>query len=70
MGEAVKAVIELRAGLSVEAEEIVALCRERLGNMKAPKSVEFWDELPRSSIGKVLKREIRARYWTGQSRAV
>jgi acyl-CoA synthetase (AMP-forming)/AMP-acid ligase II len=69
-GEAVKAVIELRAGAAADPQEIIALCRERLGPMKAPKTVEFWDELPRSSIGKVLKREIRAKFWQAQERAV
>lgn len=61
-GEAVKAVVELRAGAVADAAGIIALCRERLGAMKAPRSVEFWDELPRSSIGKVLKREIRQKF--------
>jgi acyl-CoA synthetase (AMP-forming)/AMP-acid ligase II len=47
-----------------------ALCRERLGGMKVPRSVEFWPTLPRSPVGKVLKRDIRQRYWTGRSRSV
>jgi acyl-CoA synthetase (AMP-forming)/AMP-acid ligase II len=38
--------------------------------MKAPKSIEVWPQLPRSTVGKVLKREIRERYWAGQSRRV
>ena len=37
---------------------------------KTPKSVEFWPELPRSAVGKVLKREIRSRFWDGHWRAV
>ncbi|MEO6321950.1 MAG: AMP-binding protein [Polaromonas sp.] len=69
-GEAVKAVIELNEGAAVEAEEIIELCRTRVGSMKAPKTVDFWSELPRSSIGKVLKREIRDRFWKGRGRAV
>lgn len=69
-GEAVKAVIETRPGATVQTEEIVALCAERLGRMKAPKSVDVWDSLPRSPVGKVLKREIRAKYWAGLDRAV
>lgn len=69
-GEAVMAVIELNEGITVEAEEIIELCRTRVGSMKAPKTVDFWSELPRSSIGKVLKREIRDRFWKGRDRAV
>jgi len=69
-GEAVKAVVELKPGASFDVEAALALCRERLGSMKAPKSIEVWDQLPRSTVGKVLKREIRERFWVGQSRRV
>lgn len=69
-GEAVKAVVERRAEVAVSEGELLAYCRERLGPIKAPKSVEFWKELPRSSVGKVLKRDIRARYWAGRERMI
>ena len=69
-GEAVKAVIEVKAGHKVTPEEIVALCKERLGSVKAPKTVEIWEALPRSAVGKVLKRTIRDKYWAGRQRAI
>jgi acyl-CoA synthetase (AMP-forming)/AMP-acid ligase II len=69
-GEAVKAVVELKPGASFDAESALAFCRERLGGMKAPTTIEVWEQLPRSAVGKVLKREIRERYWVGQSRRV
>jgi acyl-CoA synthetase (AMP-forming)/AMP-acid ligase II len=69
-GEAVKAVVELTAGSGATAEKLRDFCRERLGPVKAPKTVEIWDVLPRSSVGKVLKREIRAKYWADQVRAI
>ena len=69
-GEAVKAVIELKPGKQVSEEEIIALCKERVGSVKAPKSVEFWETLPRSPVGKVLKKNIRERFWAGRSRSV
>lgn len=69
-GEAVKAVVELKPGAQVSAEAIMALCRERLGGVKTPKSVEFRNALPRSAVGKLLKREIRDTYWVGRARAV
>lgn len=69
-GEAVKAVIELTPDATLDPEEIVGLCAERLGRMKAPKSVDIWPSLPRSPVGKVLKRDIRAKYWEGRDRAV
>lgn len=69
-GEAIKAVVELRAGMSATEGEVVQLCRDRLGGMKAPKSVDFWAALPRSPVGKVLKRDVREHYWAGQARRV
>jgi acyl-CoA synthetase (AMP-forming)/AMP-acid ligase II len=58
-GERVTAVVQLRAGAGVDAEALRAFARERLGGVKAPKQVEVWPDLPRSKVGKVLKREIR-----------
>jgi acyl-CoA synthetase (AMP-forming)/AMP-acid ligase II len=69
-GEAVKAVIELKPGAAVDPEEIIALCKDRLGSVKAPKSVDFVSTLPRSPVGKVLKKEIRASYWTQSDRKI
>jgi acyl-CoA synthetase (AMP-forming)/AMP-acid ligase II len=69
-GEAVKAVVQLKPGAAAAAEELVALCKAALGSVKAPKSVEFVDELPRNATGKILKREIRDRYWQGQARKI
>ena len=69
-GEAVKAVVQLKPGMQTTEAELIALCRNRLGGIKTPKSIEFWQELPRSSVGKVLKREIRNRYWSGRERAI
>lgn len=69
-GEAVKAVVQLKLGASVTEAEIIALCRERLGGVMTPKSVEFWDDLPRSPVGKVLRRSVREKFWEGRSRAL
>jgi acyl-CoA synthetase (AMP-forming)/AMP-acid ligase II len=69
-GEAVKAVVELNAGATVAAEELIALCKEKLGAVKAPKSVDFLASLPRSPAGKVLKRELRDGYWSGETRRI
>lgn len=61
-GEAVKAVVELKPGQSVEAKDLQAMCKERLGSVKSPKSVAFVDSLPRSPVGKVLKKDLRDMY--------
>jgi acyl-CoA synthetase (AMP-forming)/AMP-acid ligase II len=69
-GEAVTAIVELKPDASAQEVELAAFCRERLGSMKTPKRIEFWAELPRSGLGKVLKRDIRERFWQGQARRV
>ena len=58
-GEAVHAVI-IPATETASAEEIIAWCRDQLAHFKCPKSVEFTSTLPRTTTGKVLKRELRA----------
>jgi len=69
-GEAVKAVVELKSGQSATEAEIIELCKNGLSAYKAPKSIEFWDELPRSGVGKVLKRMVRERFWAGHERKI
>jgi acyl-CoA synthetase (AMP-forming)/AMP-acid ligase II len=60
-GEAVTIVVQLRPGASLEKDELIGFCRPRLGGVKTPKRVEIWSDLPRSAVGKVLRKEIRAR---------
>lgn len=55
-GEAVKVFIVPAEGASLTAEQIIAYCRKRLANYKVPRFVEFMDELPKSAVGKVLRR--------------
>ena len=69
-GEAVKAVIEVKPGMQVAESELIAFCKERIGSVKAPKSVDMWDALPRSAIGKVLKKEVRKKFWEGRTRLI
>jgi len=63
-GEAVKAIIELKSGKTVEPAEIISLCKAKLGSVKTPKTVDFIQELPRSQNGKVLKKDLRDQYLT------
>ena len=58
-GETVKAFIVLKEGEKATAEEITAFCRERMAAYRVPRLVEFRDDLPKSIIGKVLRRELR-----------
>jgi fatty-acyl-CoA synthase len=65
-GERVAAVVQLHAGRDLSAEEIIAFVKARIGSVKAPKQVNIWPDLPRSKVGKVLKKEIRARLLADQ----
>ena len=67
-GEAVKAVVQLKQAAECSDRELIELCTNMLGGVKAPKSVDFLDQLPRSPAGKVLKNELRRTYWESQSR--
>jgi long-chain acyl-CoA synthetase len=55
-GESVKAFVVKRPGAGATEDEILAFCKERLAAYKAPKEVEFRDELPKSAVGKLLRR--------------
>jgi long-chain acyl-CoA synthetase len=69
-GEAVKAVVVKKPGRDPKPDEIIAYARERIAGFKAPKSVDFIDALPRNPSGKILRRELREKYWAGKERRV
>ncbi len=61
--ERVHALVVLRKGAEVTADEIIEFCKQRLARYKAPKSVEFIEALPKNPQGKILKRELKKKYW-------
>ncbi len=69
-GESVKAVVQVRPGMTITAGELISFCAERLAGYKKPRSVDFVDELPRDAAGKLLKRKIREPYWAGTGRRI
>ncbi len=69
-GEAVKAVIQLKPQAVATEDDIIHLVKSKLGSVHAPKTVDFVASLPRSPNGKVLKRELRERFWAGTTRRV
>jgi long-chain acyl-CoA synthetase len=58
-GEDVKAVVVLKSGCSATEEEIIQYCRANLAAYKVPRHVEFRDQLPKTSVGKILRRALR-----------
>jgi acyl-CoA synthetase (AMP-forming)/AMP-acid ligase II len=69
-GETVKALVVLEQGATLDEGAIIAHCKARLGGMKAPKSVEFRTEIPKTPTGKLDRKTLRAPYWMGRDRAV
>jgi acyl-CoA synthetase (AMP-forming)/AMP-acid ligase II len=65
-GEAPKALVVLKSGAHLNENELIEFCRSRLTHYKCPRSVEFLESLPKTGTGKVLKRELRKKYWQGQ----
>jgi acyl-CoA synthetase (AMP-forming)/AMP-acid ligase II len=69
-GETVKALVVRRPGGGLSEVELVEWCRPRLAGYKRPRSVEFVEVIPRNPSGKILKQELRERYWAGETRRV
>lgn len=69
-GEAVKAVVVLKPGTQATEAEIIQTAREHLASYQKPRSVDFVDALPKAPTGKILKRELRDRYWQNQERQI
>lgn len=69
-GEEVKALVALKQGHSLTEDELLDFCKENLASIKKPKSVEFVDNLPKNAYGKIMKKDIREKYWAGKSRRV
>jgi acyl-CoA synthetase (AMP-forming)/AMP-acid ligase II len=69
-GEAVKAIVVLKDGESLNEESILAHCQTKLGGVKTPKSVEFRREIPKTPAGKLDRKTMRKPYWTAADREV
>lgn len=59
-GETIKAYVVVKPGESLTEDEVILFCREKLAAFKVPKSISFTEALPKSAVGKVLRRELRA----------
>jgi acyl-CoA synthetase (AMP-forming)/AMP-acid ligase II len=69
-GEAVKAIVVRKPDTNPDADAIIAWARDRIAGYKCPKSVDFADELPRNPSGKILRKDLREKYWQGVERRV
>ena len=73
-GEAVTAVVQLKPGQPADrqalSEELAALVRQKKGSVQAPKRIEFTEDMPRTAVGKIDKKALRAPFWADQTRNV
>jgi long-chain acyl-CoA synthetase len=70
-GEVVHAVVVCKPGTNASEEELIAHARTQIAGYKVPRSIEFRAEaLPKSGAGKILKRDLREKYWAGKSKNV
>jgi long-chain acyl-CoA synthetase len=69
-GETPKAVVVLKPGQSLTEVELIQFLRQHLAGFEVPRSVDFVDELPKTGTGKVIKHELRKRYWKGHETPV
>jgi acyl-CoA synthetase (AMP-forming)/AMP-acid ligase II len=69
-GELITAVIATEPGVELDAETVIAHCRDSIGGFKVPKRVEFVDELPKSGVGKIQKVKIKEELWADRARRV
>src|SRR5690349_2428822 len=65
-GEVPKALVVLKPNIQAGEMELIEHCRSRLAHYKCPRSVEYLESLPRTGTGKVLKRDLRKKYWQGR----
>jgi fatty-acyl-CoA synthase len=66
-GEVPKALVVLKPAAQASESELLDFCRSRLSHYKCPRSFEFVDNLPKTGTGKILKKDLRKKYWHGQN---
>jgi long-chain acyl-CoA synthetase len=69
-GESIKAVVALKERLTVSERELIEYCKGKIADYKIPKSVDFVASLPKGGSEKILRKEIKDKYWKGHTRKV
>jgi long-chain acyl-CoA synthetase len=62
-GERVQAVVVLKEGIHVSEQDLIDHCKGSLAGYKCPKAIEFWKEIPKTPVGKLLRREVKKHFW-------
>lgn len=69
-GERVQAVVVLKEGAAASEEELIEHCKKKLAGYKCPKSIQMWDSLPKTPIGKILRKEVKKAFWGDQLKKI
>jgi len=62
-GERVQAVVVLKPGATTTEKDLIEFCKSKLAGYKCPKRVEFWDQLPKTAVGKIQRKDVKAKFW-------
>ena len=69
-GERVQAVVVLKPDQKAAEDELIAFCKKKLAGYKCPKGIEFWESIPTTPIGKILRKDVKKKFWEGQDRTI
>jgi long-chain acyl-CoA synthetase len=69
-GEIVQAVVVLKPGIQATEGEIIEHCKKNLSGYKCPKAVAFWSEIPKTVVGKIMKKDVKKKFWHGKERMI
>ena len=64
--EVAQAAVSLKKGAMTTPDELIEFCKKNIARYKAPKSIEIMPEIPKGATGKILKREMKDKYWAGR----
>jgi long-chain acyl-CoA synthetase len=56
-------VVVLKPGATTTEKDLIEFCKSKLAGYKCPKRVEFWDQLPKTAVGKIQRKDVKAKFW-------
>jgi acyl-CoA synthetase (AMP-forming)/AMP-acid ligase II len=66
----VQAVVVLQPGKQATEQEIIEHCKKSLAGYKCPKAVAFWTDIPKTVVGKIIKKDVKKKFWEGKDRMI
>jgi acyl-CoA synthetase (AMP-forming)/AMP-acid ligase II len=69
-GERIQAVVVLKEGRIATEEELISHCKNKISGYKCPKAIEIWDTIPKSPVGKILRKDVKKKFWEGMDRTI